>query len=255
MPSRWIRAEINSSESLSRVSIEAELTFRALLLAVDDYGRFDARPAILKGILFPMRRDVTLAKLARWMGELAHEGCVVLYEVEGRAYLGLPNWELYRRGDRRAKASKYPDRPPIEPVDCKQADLFGKDALHGNPPISARTRANVPSVNPESGGGGRAREGGGVSFAPADLDEGGQVEVLAWAGRKYPEIPEGMVVDLVEACLDYFRGSGGKKRDWPATAKTWIRREMARDREKGGGDGGKRSVIGAARRIARRRGL
>jgi len=47
MPSRVVRGDINASDSLSRVSLEADLTFRALLVAVDDYGRLDARPAFL----------------------------------------------------------------------------------------------------------------------------------------------------------------------------------------------------------------
>jgi hypothetical protein len=55
VPSRVIRGEINSSDSLSRVSLGADLTFRALIVAVDDYGRIDARPAMLKAALFPVR--------------------------------------------------------------------------------------------------------------------------------------------------------------------------------------------------------
>ena len=69
MPSRVIRGEINSSRSLSRVSLEADLTFRALIVAVDDYGRCDADPLMLKALLYPRREEVTAKKARAWVDE------------------------------------------------------------------------------------------------------------------------------------------------------------------------------------------
>jgi hypothetical protein len=114
MPSRWIRGEINDSDSLSRVSPEAELTFFKLLLAVDDYGRMDARPEKLKGVLFSVRGAFTSKKIMGWIQELIGEGCVVAYRAGDRPYLYLPMWEKYRSNTKRAAKSRYPD-PPVEP--------------------------------------------------------------------------------------------------------------------------------------------
>ena len=87
MPNRVIRAEINRSESLSSVSVEAELTFRALLSTVDDFGRYDARPKVLKGVLFPLRDSFTPEAIADHLQELAADGCVQLYNVGDHPYL------------------------------------------------------------------------------------------------------------------------------------------------------------------------
>ena len=111
MPARVVRGEINESASLSRVSLEADLTFRALIVAVDDYGRLDARPEILKAKLFPVRK-VTEKRLTGWVQELADEGCVLLYEVSERPYLYLTGWEHHRGSGRRAKESRCP--PPSD---------------------------------------------------------------------------------------------------------------------------------------------
>lgn len=115
MPSRVIRGEINRSDSLSRVSMQAELTFDRLLTAVDDYGRLDARPAALKAELFPMRDEVTAAQVVEWVRELAalDDPPVQLYFVNGREYLALVNWERHRGKVNRGKDSKFPKPPDL----------------------------------------------------------------------------------------------------------------------------------------------
>jgi len=114
VPARVVRGEINASESLSRVSPEADLTFRALIVAVDDFGRFDARPAILKATLFPLRSAFTPEKIMRWVRELAEEGCIDLYEVDARPFLALTGWEKHRGEARRTAKSRYPAPPGLE---------------------------------------------------------------------------------------------------------------------------------------------
>ena len=114
MPSRVVRAEINASESLSRVSLQADLTFRALIVAVDDYGRIDGRPAALKAALFPVRETLTTEEVSEWIDELTEEGCVRRYAVGGREYLQLTAWEKHRGRAKRAKYSKCPE-PLLNP--------------------------------------------------------------------------------------------------------------------------------------------
>lgn len=125
MPSRVVRGEINASRSLSRVSMEADLTFRALVVAVDDYGRLDADPLMLKAVLFPRRPEVTVEKLEAWIAELGAEGCVQLYQADGGSYLCLTGWEKHRGNGRRAGASRFP----------------GPDSPGGGEPIQDRTGA------------------------------------------------------------------------------------------------------------------
>jgi hypothetical protein len=117
MPTRIIRGELNASGSLSRVSLEAELLFRALLLEVDDYGRLDARLEILKGRACPLRSELDLEAIREALAELATcdpggAGPLELYEIGGRPYLAVRNWERDRGKGRRARVSKYPP-PPV----------------------------------------------------------------------------------------------------------------------------------------------
>lgn len=98
MPSRVIRSEINVSRSLSRVSPFAELAFRALLLHVDDYGRCEADPLMLKAGLFARRPEFTPEMVRGWMDELAAEGCVRFYEVDGIEYLKITDMQRYVAG-------------------------------------------------------------------------------------------------------------------------------------------------------------
>ncbi len=91
-----------------RVSLGADYLFRCLLVAVDDYGRFDARPEVVAAACYPMRREITLEQTSVWLGELETEGCIQTYEANERPYLHLTNWERHRSSARRAARSKYP---------------------------------------------------------------------------------------------------------------------------------------------------
>lgn len=125
MPSRVIRGEIVSSDSLSKVSMFADLTFRSLIVACDDFGRIDGRLPILKAALFPLRDEVTLKKLDAWLDELAAgpDAPIIRYIVDGRPFIALTGWEKHRGKGRRGSVSKCP-----EPLPRKSEEM------HADPP-------------------------------------------------------------------------------------------------------------------------
>lgn len=143
MPSRVIRGEINASRSLSRVGLEADLTFRALLVSVDDFGRCEADPLMLKATLYPRRPSVTPEMVAAWVAELAAEGCVKVYVVDGVSYLELTGHERHRSNSKRAERSKFPE-PPAESRD----DAVAASVPENPPGNSGEPRAD--SAAPES---------------------------------------------------------------------------------------------------------
>ena len=110
MPSRVIRGGFNSSESMAERSLLAELMFVKLILAVDDYGRLDARTMILRGLLYPMRDNVTREDVASWLHELCtgNDPPVELYEIDGKPYLYLSKWETHRGKSKRGSKSRWP---------------------------------------------------------------------------------------------------------------------------------------------------
>lgn len=219
MPARVIRGEINASRSLERVSMLADLTFRALILAVDDYGRTDARLHVLRALIFPTRPEVTDKKLSGWLDELEAEGCIRRYVVEGVEYLCLPQWEKHRSNAKRGANSRFPEPPadsrgfPRIPENPRPSvgvgvrgrvasDVLGADA----PARSARQRQKVPP--------------------PADLEPQEHEALEGWCRGTLSRpdlVPR--LRQLVAACLIYHRGEGNTKADWYATAQTWVRNE------------------------------
>jgi len=115
MPTRYLRPGIRDSERLDSLQPLAEVLFYRLLVTVDDFGRFDARPAMVKAACFPVRDSVTAADCARLLADLQRNGLLVIFEVEGKPYLQLLRWENVPR----AKASKYP-QPHAHAHTCSQ---------------------------------------------------------------------------------------------------------------------------------------
>ena len=113
MPSRVVRDQANASASLNAVSIGAELLFRKLINAVDDYGRYHADADLLASYLYPRRRDVSGDQVREWLAELAsadgESGPVALYEDAGKPYLVLVNWERHRGNSKRGSHSRFPN--------------------------------------------------------------------------------------------------------------------------------------------------
>ena len=123
MPNRMIKDSIHNSE---KVNAMTDFQFRlwiSLITYVDDYGRGDARPAIIKGNCFPLRERLTTKDIENALMGLAGIGCVVLYTVDGRPYLCFPNWE--RHQTIRNKRSKFPapDECDLQSIEsnCNQA--------------------------------------------------------------------------------------------------------------------------------------
>ena len=106
MPNRIIKESIHGSEKLNTLTDFQYRLWVGLITYVDDYGRGDARPAIIKGTVFPLRDRVTAKDIQEALLALAGAGCVGLYEVDGKPYLYFPNWERHQRIQ--TKKSKYP---------------------------------------------------------------------------------------------------------------------------------------------------
>lgn len=106
MPNRYLREGILTSERVNKLAPHAEVFYRRLMSVVDDYGRFEANPKLLRASCYPLRVDeVREADISRWLTEVESAGLIALYAANGKNYL-----ELLGLGEPRAKSSKYPDR-------------------------------------------------------------------------------------------------------------------------------------------------
>lgn len=106
MPNRIIKESVCSSDTIDQMSWFEECFFHRLWTACDDYGRMDARPAILKSKLFPLKERLSLKDIQNALQKMVDIGCVRLYECDSKPYLYLPSWEVHQQV--RAKRGKYP---------------------------------------------------------------------------------------------------------------------------------------------------
>lgn len=106
MPNRTLKDSICTSENIDLLSPLAECMFFRLIVNCDDFGRFEARPAVLKGKLYPLK-DYSYDQIMSWLNELSKADLLFLYESDGKPYLQIKKWSKHQR--QRAKFSKYPD--------------------------------------------------------------------------------------------------------------------------------------------------
>ena len=106
MPDRIIKESICTSDTLNQLTDFEERFWHRLTVNCDDYGRYDARPAILKGRLFPLMDGKTQKNMIDALDKLASVGLIDLYQVDGRPFLHVVTWDRYQRI--RAKRSKFP---------------------------------------------------------------------------------------------------------------------------------------------------
>lgn len=104
MPTRYLKPGIRDSELIDKLSSPAEVLFYRLIVTVDDFGRTDARPAMIKAACFPIKESATASKCGDLLAELARVGLIDLYEADGKPYLQMRKWD----NPPRAKTSKFP---------------------------------------------------------------------------------------------------------------------------------------------------
>jgi hypothetical protein len=107
---RTIKPEAFISETLARVSVEAERTFVGLWTQADDEGRYLDSPAILAGLLWAVRNR-SVDEVDGDLHALAAEGLIRRYEAAGRNYVVITNWHEHQKINR-PTPSKIPAPPP-----------------------------------------------------------------------------------------------------------------------------------------------
>lgn len=211
MPNRLIKESICTSDNLDRLSWFEEAMFFRLIVNCDDYGRMDARPAILRARLFPLK-TVTDTQVEKALQSLRSADMIDLYKVDGRSFLQMRTWEKHQQV--RAKRSKYP--APVEglqssDINCNQA------------------QSNVPVIQSESESESNTR-GKRTRFVPPTPEE-----VQAYMLGNNGTHVQAAKFHAYYASNGWKVGKGPMK-DWQAAARGWI----LRDKE-GGYTGGNRN--------------
>ena len=209
MPKRCLKEEITTSERLASLSFEAEVLWYRLLVCADDFGRFDARPIIVRSRAMPLR-DVCLTDVGQWLDELAEKGLVQIYTWDDKPYLKICRWTERQR----ANASKFPDESGCyEKNDGQPSDK--------RPTTDGRTVPEERGARSEERGARKRGSRLSASWQPS-ADE------VQWAKSERPDLD---VSAEIENFRDYWLAKSGKdavKLDWTRTWRSWIRNAFAR---------------------------
>lgn len=230
MPNRILKESICTSETIAELTPFEETMFYRLIVNCDDFGRFDARPAILKGRLYPLA-DVTNAAIQKALAKLSTVGILELYQVDGRAYLQLCTWTRHQQT--RASKSKY---PAPEEGDCMQmisSDSNCKQEQADVPDIRERKRER------ETGNDTRDTSGAaGAASAPDGFEEfweaypkkiGKGAARKSWEKLRPCQALRGQILDSVER----YRKTAQWQRDggqYIPNPSTWLNQERWEDK-------------------------
>ena len=224
MPNRLLKEGIRTSKKINSLSDFEFRTWAYLITYVDDYGRGSADPELLKGFVFPRRKEVREQDIRKALAALERTGSILLYDVAGEPYFCFPNWSEHQRIQ--TKKSKYP-----APADCDMSRWL--TVIHGDSPPESNPNPNPESEsNPKEGGGEPQAASPPVVSIP--LNDGtefsvSQEQCQEWAGV-YPAVNViQQLREMREWCLN-----NPAKRKTARGVRGFITRWLAKEQDRGG---------------------
>jgi DnaD/phage-associated family protein len=94
------------SGSMADLTRDQRLLFIGLFSNADDQGRLRGNPNLIRSLIFPFDDDLTSEDIKRDLQAIAAQGCIILYDVEGKELIQILNWWDYQ-GPQWAYPSKY----------------------------------------------------------------------------------------------------------------------------------------------------
>ena len=219
MPNRIIKESITTSEKLASLSDFEFRLWIGLITQADDAGRGDARPAVIKGRVFPFRERLTVKDVGSSLRALADKGCVTLYEIGGRPYFYFPNWSKHQRV--RDCKPKYPE-PTDDSLrqvaaDCGEARQSA--AIIQSNPIQSESESESEYK------GDSAREKHKYGEYKNVLLTDDELEKLKAEYADY--------LDRIERLSSYIASTGKAYKSHYATIRNWARADAEKGRSNG----------------------
>ena len=228
MPNRIIKESLCSSEKIASLSDFEFRLWVGLITQADDAGRGDARPAIIKGRVFPFRERLSIKDIDAALQALAAKGCVSLYTVDGKPYFLFPGWVKHQRV--RDCKPKFPEPP-------EKTRLHDSAASCGELPQTAALIQSESESESESNPKNDSAEPQAASTPPAiclPLNDGTEYPVSVeqcheWAGL-YPAIDVIQQLRQMKGWLD----ANPAKRKTKRGVNAFIVRWLAKEQDRGG---------------------
>lgn len=127
MPQRFLRPGITDSAKWNACDWEVQSFYIRLITLVDDFGRYEANPKLLRGHAFALREDITSSMIIDMCKQLQGNDLADFYEVAEKQYVQIANWIEKARADK----SKFPAKDDS----CKQ--MFSNDSKCSPPSSSS----------------------------------------------------------------------------------------------------------------------
>lgn len=210
MPNRIIRDAILSSEAVASLGWPEEVFYRRLHSIVDDYGRYEANPQLLRSRCYPLQTDsVRTADITRWMAACQKAGLILGYEVAGKQFL-----EVLKFGQQLRSPSKYPQSIPSDNT-CYQ--LLANEHLDVSVSVVVDGAVSEKKLTPKS-----AKPKSRKTLLPENF--GVSPEVRLWANSKsYSQLDEHL-----EAFIGSAKAKGYEYIDWDQAFMNAIRNDWAK---------------------------
>ena len=202
MPSRIVRDGILESEAINSLNWEAALFFRRLMSIVDDFGRYNALPMLLRSRCYPLQFDrVSDETILEWMKDCSKAKLIRLYKVKNKPYLEVLNFNQRTR----QACSKFP-----APDGCNTDDRH----------VTAM-RGGARSIAHEDEGEDEVENEGECSSRKIKLPK-------SWKPNEgHEKIAAERKIDLEVATVlfrDWAKSSGKMYVDWDATFRNALRK-------------------------------
>ena len=109
MPNRILR-DWTDSFAIDDLDVNTERFFVRLIMKVDDYGRYFSDERLLKSALFPLKTDIRVTDIIRWIAACEKSGLITTYQVANKGYLEINNFKQTLR----QKKEKFPENQHLE---------------------------------------------------------------------------------------------------------------------------------------------
>lgn len=219
MPNRILKESICTSDTIEQLKPEEEVFFYRLLVVCDDYGRMDARPAILRAKCFPLKVDkINEDDIKSWLKKLCDVGLLYIYTVDNKQYLYITTWCKHQQV--RASKSKYP-----APDDANETDDIthnqvisddskcprNRNTIYDNRNTIHDIRINTPSQNDDIAESDTQPTESNISTPKKNK----YAEFVSMTEDEYKKLvanykDEALVKRMIEV-LDNYKGANGKK--------------------------------------------
>jgi hypothetical protein len=194
--------------------------------AADDSGRMRDDARLVKSDVWPLEDEVTSSDVEADLAELASQGRIIRYIIDGRAYIQITGWKEHQRINKPTPSSipAPPTGPEMDDFGTVPLDLT--DLSTASPEDSTTIPVGV-SVGNGSGNGSGNGIGSGKRGRPArqatPTPEHFPITdpMRSWHRENVAHID---INRETAKFLDHHRAKGTAFKDWTAAWRTWMTR-------------------------------